>query len=136
MVQDVTNRMITPPDDDENLSTAIYLSPDKVVDSAELSVADNIAALSGIIRAVDSPLRTRMLVALHERPHYVSELVALVGSSQPLVSQHLKVLKAAGLVHADRRGRQMSYSLAQPMIIDILKLALRIAEKTAETASE
>ena len=136
MVQDVTNRMITPPHDDEDPSTAIHLSPDKVVDSAELSVADNIAALSAVIRAVDSPLRIRMLVALHERPHYVSELVSLVGSSQPLVSQHLKVLKAAELVHADRRGLQMSYSLAQPAIIDILKLALRVAEKTAETTSE
>ncbi|NLZ58755.1 MAG: winged helix-turn-helix transcriptional regulator [Corynebacterium sp.] len=84
--------------------------------------------MTSVVRAIDSPLRIRMLLALNERPHFVSELVSLVGSSQPLVSQHLKVLKAAKLVNAERNGRQMSYSLAQPRVIDILTLSLEAAE--------
>lgn len=131
MVMDATRNFIAPLEDEMAPTISSHPSPTAVADSAELGSPDNVAAISSLIRAVDSPLRIRMLVALHERPHYVSELVALVGSSQPLVSQHLKVLKSVNLVHADRRGRQMSYSLAQPMAIDLLKLALKAAESSS-----
>lgn len=131
MVQDVTRNFIAPLGNAEDLSLAAFSAPTNVADSAELGTSENINAINSIIRAVDSPLRVRMLLALHERPHFVSELVSLVGSSQPLVSQHLKVLKAANLVSADRNGRQMSYSLAQPLVIDLLKVALEAAEATS-----
>lgn len=131
MVQDATRNFIAPLEDAGDPTIIAYSSPTNVADAAELSTEENVAAITMVARAIDSPLRVRMLLALHERPHFVSELVSLVGSSQPLVSQHLKVLKAAKLVDADRRGRQMSYSLAQPMIIDILRMTLEAAEGTS-----
>ncbi|BAU96605.1 transcriptional regulator [Corynebacterium suranareeae] len=98
----------------------------------ELSSAKNIKTISSLIRALDSPLRIEIILALNERPHYVHELVKLVKSSQPLVSQHLKVLKSAGIVDAERQGRQMTYSLAQPLVLDILLLALNAGVDTPE----
>ncbi|GAB3589614.1 HTH-type transcriptional repressor SmtB [Corynebacterium faecale] len=132
MVKDSTRSFIAPLEDEVDQSISSYPATRTTTDSTDLGSPENVAAISSLIRAVDSPLRIRMLIALNERPHYVSELVALVGSSQPLVSQHLKVLKGVNLVNADRMGRQMSYSLAQPMAIDLLKLALEAANKTSE----
>lgn len=132
MVKDSTRSFIAPLEDEVDQSISSYPATRTRTDSTDLGSPENVAVISSLIRAVDSPLRIRMLIALNERPHYVSELVALVGSSQPLVSQHLKVLKSVNLVHAERRGRQMSYSLAQPMAIDLLKLALEAADRTSE----
>ncbi|MDU0479257.1 metalloregulator ArsR/SmtB family transcription factor [Staphylococcus chromogenes] len=72
------------------------------------------------IRAIDSKVRIHILYLLHDKPRCVHELVSVLGSSQPLVSQHLKVLKKAGLVAAERRGREIFYSLSSIDVIPIL----------------
>lgn len=132
MVQDATRNFIAPLDGvEESLTNMPSLAPG-ARRPIELDTEDNVSAISVVVRALDSSLRIRILLALNERPHFVHELVQLVGSSQPLVSQHLKVLKAAHLVNAARRGRQMTYSIAQPMIIDVLKLVLETAESSSE----
>ena len=43
----------------------------------------------------------------------VSEIVAQMGVTQPTVSHHLKVLRDAGLVQVERRGKEIHYSLNQ-----------------------
>jgi ArsR family transcriptional regulator len=43
----------------------------------------------------------------------VNDIVEALDVSQPTVSHHLKVLKNAGLVHAERRGKQVLYTLNQ-----------------------
>lgn len=43
----------------------------------------------------------------------VSEIVAQLDISQPTVSHHLKILKYAGLVTAERSGKEIYYSLNQ-----------------------
>ena len=43
----------------------------------------------------------------------VNEIVAQTGVSQPTVSHHLKVLRDAGLVRAERHGKEIFYSLNQ-----------------------
>lgn len=76
---------------------------------------------SEIIAALDSPLRLQILLLLHQRDHVVHELVSTLGKSQPLVSQHLRVLKNAGLVNATRVGREVVYRLAVPGVITVLE---------------
>lgn len=131
MIQDATRHFISPLESAADSSFVSYPPRTTVVSGRELSTSENITAIASVVRAISSPLRIRMLLALNERPHFVSELVTLVGGSQPLVSQHLKVLKTANLVNADRSGRQMSYSLSQPRVIDILALSLETAEDTS-----
>lgn len=43
----------------------------------------------------------------------VSEIVEALDVAQPTVSHHLKILKSAGLVSAERRGKQVLYELNQ-----------------------
>ena len=46
----------------------------------------------------------------------VSEIVEQLDISQPTVSHHLKILKYAGLVNAERRGKETYYSLNQEQL--------------------
>lgn len=48
----------------------------------------------------------------------VSEIVSQTGVTQPTVSHHLKILKDAGLVKAERRGKEIYYSLNQDSMAD------------------
>ncbi|WP_425429776.1 ArsR/SmtB family transcription factor [Corynebacterium pacaense] len=90
------------------------------------SVIESRAALvatANLIRLLDSPIRIHIILSLYERPHYVHELVSVIGNSQPLISQHLKVLKDSGIVSATRNGRQMTYCLSAPPVIDVIRAA-------------
>ncbi|WP_018296044.1 ArsR/SmtB family transcription factor [Corynebacterium lubricantis] len=87
----------------------------------------DISAATRVISALDSPLRMKILALLNERSHVVHELVSALEKSQPLVSQHLRVLKKAGLVNADRMGREVVYSLAAPEAIELILNAAAIA---------
>lgn len=62
-------------------------------------------------RAVSDPTRRGILDALVAGEHSVSELCGMFEMSQPAVSQHLKVLREAGLVTPRREGKLRMYSL-------------------------
>jgi DNA-binding transcriptional ArsR family regulator len=63
------------------------------------------------LEALGDPTRRAMFEHLSQRPCAVGELAELVPVSRPAVSQHLKVLKAAGLVTEDREGTRHIYRL-------------------------
>lgn len=54
----------------------------------------------------------------------VSALTDATGMSQPLVSQHLRSLRQAGLVIAERRGKEMTYALADEHVAHVVADAL------------
>jgi DNA-binding transcriptional ArsR family regulator len=60
---------------------------------------------------VAEPTRRRILDLLRERPRPVGELVELFGTSQPLVSKHLRVLRDAGLVRVRQDAQRRWYEL-------------------------
>jgi DNA-binding transcriptional ArsR family regulator len=59
------------------------------------------------LEALGDPTRRAMFEHLSQRPCAVGELAELVPVSRPAVSQHLKVLKAAGLVTEDREVAEL-----------------------------
>lgn len=66
--------------------------------------------------ALADPTRRAIYEAIVRQPQVVAELAAALPVSQPAVSQHLKVLKSAGLVEEKRMGRQVRYqALAAPL---------------------
>lgn len=81
-----------------------------------------------VISALDSPLRIEILLLLHRRDHVVHELVSALSRSQPLISQHLRVLKKAGLVKSTRTGREVVYSLAVAETIDLINDAEKVGK--------
>jgi DNA-binding transcriptional ArsR family regulator len=59
----------------------------------------------------------------------VHELVAALGVTQPLISQHLRVLKAAGVVSGERHGREVVYRLVDEHLSHIVVDAVTHAEE-------
>lgn len=64
-----------------------------------------------VFRALADPTRRALVAMLSEDAQPVSALTARFDMSQPAVSQHLKVLKDAGLVSQRRDGRKQIYAL-------------------------
>ncbi len=58
-------------------------------------------------KALADPTRLRILQRLAQRPGTVTELIDHVDLSQPLVSWHLRRLRAAGLIETRRIGREV-----------------------------
>lgn len=65
-----------------------------------------------LLRIAASPHRLQIIEALAGDAGNVARLVERLGLSQPAVSQHLAVLKNAGLVESTRAGREVRYQLA------------------------
>jgi DNA-binding transcriptional ArsR family regulator len=70
-----------------------------------------------ILRVLANSRRIEILHRLAEGPLEVGRLADLLGVSQPNVSQHLAVMRAAGIVEAERDGREIRYRLADPEVI-------------------
>ena len=64
-----------------------------------------------VFRALGDPTRRRLLELISEEERSVKELTGWFGISQPAVSQHLRLLKDAGLALERRSGRNRFYRL-------------------------
>lgn len=69
-----------------------------------------------VLKALGEPTRLKIIRFLAERELCICELAAVLDMSQPRISQHVKVLKKAGLVN-ERRVRQNSYLTANEAIL-------------------
>ena len=69
------------------------------------------ATTADAFNAVAEPRRRRILEVLAGGERPVNDLVAALGLAQPLVSKHLRVLRAVGLVRAREAGRQRVYEV-------------------------
>jgi DNA-binding transcriptional ArsR family regulator len=71
-----------------------------------------VADAAEVLTALSDPTRRRVLEALRTGPRSVGELTATVPVSQSAVSQHLRVLREAGLVTERRAGTRRLYRVA------------------------
>jgi len=78
-----------------------------------------------LLRALGSPKRLAIIDALGVGPRCVHELVDVLDEPQPVVSQHLRVLRGARIVTGRRRGREVEYSLVDDHIRHIATDAIR-----------
>ena len=84
--------------------------------------------------ALSDPTRICILYLLAEGGRFVNEIAELLGAPQPTISRHLRVLRERELVHTERQGTAVCYSLADQRIIDALDLMRNIvmSQLTAE----
>jgi DNA-binding transcriptional ArsR family regulator len=85
-----------------------------------MPASDGYEAAGELLRALSAPLRIRIVTELATGPRCVHELVETLGAAQPLVSQHLRVLRGAGVVRGSRRGREIAYSLIDEHLAHIV----------------
>lgn len=74
-------------------------------------------ARAQVLKALAHPSRLLIVDQLAAGEHSVAELTALVGADISTVSKHLAILKTAGLVDDQRRGKQVFYSLRTPCVL-------------------
>ena len=70
-------------------------------------------------QALADPKRLRILELLRGGERCVCDLVTELGTSQPLLSFHLKILREAGLVSDRRDGRWVHYSLVPRAVAEV-----------------
>lgn len=71
---------------------------------------ERIAELADLFRLMGDATRLRIILSCLAEPISVGAIAEQVDASPSLVSHHLRLLRAARLVRADRRGRQIFYS--------------------------
>jgi len=82
-----------------------------------------------VLKVLASPRRLEILHVLADGPIEVGRLAAVLGASQPNVSQHLAVMRTAGMVEAERDGREVRYSLADAGVIQACQIMRGVLER-------
>jgi DNA-binding transcriptional ArsR family regulator len=89
-----------------------------VVDLGDRDVAV-VEKTADAFAALAHPMRRRLLMELRAGPRSASELAADMPIGRPAVAEHLQVLRLAGLVRIERRGRERHYHFDPRPLTDI-----------------
>ena len=82
-----------------------------------------------IARAISHPVRLQILNELRDDGAYVMHLTSALERPQANISQHLMVLREAGLVQANREGMTVLYQVSDPQVLTVVDALLALAEK-------
>lgn len=91
-------------------------------------LSSEIGEITKICKALSDPTRFKIFLLLNNRISCVNAIVNSLQVSQPAVSQHLKVLREAGLVNIEKKGYWVHYSSNKEKINKFLKDFLKISE--------
>ncbi|MHB1383012.1 MAG: ArsR/SmtB family transcription factor [Bellilinea sp.] len=83
-------------------------------------------SISNLLSLIGKPTRIQILMVIHEQEACVCHLETVLGLRQATISQHLMVMRKAGLVITHRDGRHIFYWLARPELVDLLEQAASI----------
>ena len=83
---------------------------------------NNLDKTSEIFKALACPTRLKIVVGLIEKNECnVNKMAEKLNLPQPNISQHLSVLKNAGVIEGYRRGNQICYKVINEFVIRIIK---------------
>lgn len=75
-----------------------------------------------VCKTMAHPIRLALLNALRDGERSVGDLAEAIGSTQPLVSQHLAILRNQGLLLNRRNGNEVYYRIAYAKMIQACDL--------------
>jgi ArsR family transcriptional regulator, virulence genes transcriptional regulator len=94
---------------------------------AEVSSDTDRERSAALVRALADPKRLCVLETLADGERSVSELSREVGCQIPNMSQHLAVLRTAGIVASRRDGTTVYYRLRDPRVLEAYRLIQQLA---------
>jgi DNA-binding transcriptional ArsR family regulator len=97
---------------------------------AALLDANAVSLLAKTRPAICDPTRAQIVRALGIGPLPVTDLTRVIGRQRTVTSQHLRVLREAGLVEARREGRTVVYRLARVRAIRVAQTTLDAVART------
>ena len=74
-----------------------------------------------LLKLLANPVRLEILAALSGKMVCVNNLSELVSRRQPNISQHLGIMRHAGLIDYQRKGKRICYFIVNEKIEDIIK---------------
>ena len=87
---------------------------------------DYLVDYSRKLKAIGHPIRLRLLCLIaREVDPCVSDLWRCLDQPQPVISQHLAILKANGLVAAEVQKTKRVYTISDPFIKDLVKRIMK-----------
>jgi DNA-binding transcriptional ArsR family regulator len=102
--------------------------------SVKLLDAEALAVLAAARQGLCDLTRAQIVQALRVGPLAVSDLTRIIGRTRTVISQHLRILRNAGLVEARRQGRWLYYRLASARAVSVVQAALEAAIGPATSA--
>ena len=85
---------------------------------------DQAAQLAETFGLLADPTRLSIVVACMDREIPAGGIANELGLSAALVSHHLRLLRAARMLRAERRGKQMIYSMADDCVRNVLRIMI------------
>lgn len=92
-----------------------------------------IRSTAALFKSLSTETRLSIVHRLLAGPACVHELVSELGVSQPLVSQHLRVLRGADVVRGTRRGKEIAYMIADEHVGHLVVDALAHGDEELST---
>ena len=77
-----------------------------------------------LLGALAAPERLKILRFLSEEPHNVTEIAEMLKTPAVNVSHHLNVLRTAGLIRGNKKGRFVWYSLKQGILEEVMQAGI------------
>ncbi|WP_078550474.1 autorepressor SdpR family transcription factor [Litchfieldia alkalitelluris] len=84
--------------------------------------------MNDAFKALSDPTRRKILDLLKEGDLTAGEIAENFNMSKPSISNHLNLLKHAGLIWDERRGQHIIYSLNTTVFQDVLKWVVQIQQ--------
>lgn len=79
-----------------------------------------------VLKALGDETRIQILELLRDGRRCVCEIVPLINASQSTISQHLRILKDAGIIELDKQGRSNYYSVTDERIFSVLDMVHQV----------
>ncbi|MCF8012319.1 MAG: metalloregulator ArsR/SmtB family transcription factor [Clostridiales bacterium] len=89
-----------------------------------------------ISKALGESTRLKIIKLLSVRPMYVCELESVLKISQPRISQHLRIIKEAGLVKERKEAQRVFYMLQTDYLQSHLKKLINFLDEDLENLPE
>ena len=77
---------------------------------------------SELLKAIAHPVRMEMIIRIKADGCNVSEIQKNLGLPQSTISQHLRILKNAGVLSSRREGTKVCYTIEMKEVLEIIKL--------------
>jgi ArsR family transcriptional regulator, lead/cadmium/zinc/bismuth-responsive transcriptional repressor len=91
---------------------------------------DQIYELAEMFRLMSDPSRLSIVLSCLAERVSVGEMAQRLGLSPSLVSHHLRLLRAARLLQAERQGRQVFYQITDEHVLRMLRdMVAHVAEE-------
>ncbi len=88
--------------------------------AARITTSAGMARIARTLKVCGHPVRLKLLCAIESSEPCVSDLWRCVGEPQPVVSQHLAVLKRQRIVSSRTEGNRRIYSVTDPWVKDLI----------------